>query len=131
MQNDQLMERSKEAQSAQTVQVKPKWHKTVLHIVYYVILIAFLVFYMLPFWGAVVSSFKSNTEATTSSPIALPQTWSMEGYSGAMDKLMERRYEEGGEAFLPCRHIPKCRGSWKPAGTACLTAGSPIRSPTG
>ena len=87
MQSNQMMARSKEAQAAQTVRVKPKWHKVVLHIVYYLVLVVFLVFYMLPFWGAVVSSFKSNTEATTSSPIALPQEWSMEGYSGALEKL--------------------------------------------
>ena len=87
MQNDMTMERSKAGQAAQTLRVKPKWHMTVLHIVYYLILVLFLVFYMLPFWGALVSSFKSNTEAISTSPIALPQQFSMEGYSGAMDLL--------------------------------------------
>lgn len=86
MQND-LMERSKAGQAAQTLRVKPKWHMTVLHIVYYLVMILFLVFYMLPFWGAIVSSFKSNAEAISTSPIALPQKFSMEGYSGAMDLL--------------------------------------------
>ncbi len=87
MQNDTMIERSKAGQAAQTVRVKPKWHMTVLHVVYYLILVLFLVFYMLPFWGALVSSFKSNTEAISTSPIALPQQFSMEGYSGAMDLL--------------------------------------------
>ena len=87
MQNDVMMERSKAGQAAQTLRVKPKWHMTVLHVVYYLILVVFLVFYMLPFWGALVSSFKSNTEAISTSPIALPQQFSMEGYSGAMDLL--------------------------------------------
>ncbi|MBR5344778.1 MAG: carbohydrate ABC transporter permease [Clostridia bacterium] len=87
MQNEISMERSKAGQAAQTVRIKPKWHMTVLHIVYYLIMILFLVFYMLPFWGALVSSFKSNTEAISTSPIALPQNFSMEGYSGAMDLL--------------------------------------------
>ncbi len=87
MQNTLSPERSREGQAAQTLRVKPKWHMTVLHIVYYLVMIAFLVFYMLPFWGAVVSSFKSNTEAISTSPIALPQQFSMEGYSGAMDLL--------------------------------------------
>ena len=87
MQNGISMERSKAGQAAQTVRVKPKWHMTVLQIVYYLIMILFLVFYMLPFWGALVSSFKSNTEAISTSPIALPQNFSMEGYSGAMDLL--------------------------------------------
>ena len=87
MQNDTTMERSKAGQAAQTLRVKPKWHMTVLHVVYYLILVLFLIFYMLPFWGALVSSFKSNTEAISTSPIALPQQFSMEGYSGAMDLL--------------------------------------------
>ena len=87
MQDNMNVERSKAGQAAQTLRVKPKWHMTVLHIVYYLILILFLVFYMLPFWGALVSSFKSNTEAISTSPIALPQQFSMEGYSGAMDLL--------------------------------------------
>ena len=87
MQNDTMIERSKAGQAAQTLRVKPKWHMTVLHLVYYLILLLFLVFYMLPFWGALVSSFKSNTEAISTSPIALPQQFSMEGYSGAMDLL--------------------------------------------
>ena len=87
MQNDAMMERSKAGQAAQTLRVKPRWHMTVLHIVYYLILVVFLVFYMLPFWGALVSTFTSNTEAISTSPIALPQQFSMEGYSGAMDLL--------------------------------------------
>ena len=87
MQNDMSIQRSKEGQAAQTLRIKPKWHMTAVHIVYYLILVVFLVFYMLPFWGAIVSSFKSNTEAISTSPIALPQRFSMEGYSGAMDLL--------------------------------------------
>ena len=63
MQNDMSIQRSKEGQAAQTLRIKPKWHMTAVHIVYYLILVVFLVFYMLPFWGAIVSSFKSNTEA--------------------------------------------------------------------
>ena len=44
MQNEMTMERSKAGQAAQTLRVKPKWHMTVLHIVYYLILVLFLVF---------------------------------------------------------------------------------------
>ncbi len=87
MQDNMIAERSKAGQAAQTLRVRPKWHMTVLHIVYYLILVLFLVFYMLPFWGALVSSFKSNAEAISTSPIALPQNFSLEGYSGAMDLL--------------------------------------------
>ena len=41
MQND--IARSKEAQQAQTVRVKPRWHMTVLHIVYNLIMILSLI----------------------------------------------------------------------------------------
>ena len=69
MQNNLSIERSKQEQSAQTTKIKPKWHMTVLHVVYYLIMIAFLVFYMLPFWGTVMTSFKSNSEVMTTTPI--------------------------------------------------------------
>ena len=71
MQNQSVIERSKEAQQAQTIRVRPRWHMTVLHILYYAIMVAFLVFYMLPFWGTVMTSFKSNSEVMTTTPIAL------------------------------------------------------------
>ena len=85
MQND--IARSKEAQQAQTVRVKPRWHMTVLHIVYYLIMIAFLVFYMLPFWGTVMTSFKTNSEVMTTTPIMPPRQWTLEGYASAMEEL--------------------------------------------
>lgn len=72
MENNRTIERSKAGQQAQTVRVKPKWHMTVLHIVYYLIMVAFLVFYMLPFWGTVMTSFKTNSEVMTSTPITPP-----------------------------------------------------------
>ena len=80
MQNNLSIERSKQEQSAQTTKIKPKWHMTVLHVVYYLIMIAFLVFYMLPFWGTVMTSFKSNSEVMTTTPITPPSEWTMEGY---------------------------------------------------
>ena len=60
---------------------------TVLHIVYYLIMAAFLVFYMLPFWGTVMTSFKTNSEVMTSTPITPPTEWTLEGYSSAMEEL--------------------------------------------
>ena len=42
MQNDVNVERSAAGQQAQTVKVKPKWHMTALHIVYYLIMALFL-----------------------------------------------------------------------------------------
>ena len=50
MPDNMSVERTKAAQQAQTVRTKPRWHTTVLHIVYYAIMAAFLVFYTLPFW---------------------------------------------------------------------------------
>lgn len=86
MQNDMMMDRSKEGQAAQTLRVKPRWHMTVLHIVYYLILALFLVFYMLPFWGAVINSFKTNADAIAS-PMSLPKEWTLSGYGKALDEL--------------------------------------------
>ncbi len=87
MQTNAGIQRSKEGQQAQTVKIKPKWHMTVLHIVYYLIMIAFLVFYMLPFWGTVMTSFKTNNEVMTTTPIDPPTTWTLEGYESAMEEL--------------------------------------------
>lgn len=81
------IERSKAAQEAQTVKVKPRWHMTVLHVVYYLIMVAFLVFYMLPFWGTVMTSFKTNSEVMTTTPITPPSQWTLEGYASAMEEL--------------------------------------------
>lgn len=89
MQNNLSIERSKQEQSAQTTKIKPKWHMTVLHVVYYLIMIAFLVFYMLPFWGTVMTSFKSNSEVMTTTPITPPSEWTMEGYESAMEELAQ------------------------------------------
>ena len=87
MENNLSMNRSKAGQQAQTVKVKPRWHMMVLHIVYYLIMAAFLVFYMLPFWGTVMTSFKTNSEVMTSTPITPPTEWTLEGYSSAMEEL--------------------------------------------
>ena len=69
MQDNISIERTREAQQAQTVRIKPRWHTTVLHMLYYAIMVVFLVFYMLPFWGTVMTSFKTNSEVMTSTPI--------------------------------------------------------------
>lgn len=87
MSNDMNIERSRAGQQAQTVCVKPKWHMTVLHIVYYLIMICFLIFYMLPFWGTVMTSFKTNSEVMMTTPITPPSQWTLEGYASAMEEL--------------------------------------------
>ena len=87
MPDNMSIERTKAAQQAQTVRIKPRWHTRVLHIVYYAIMVAFLVFYMLPFWGTIMTSFKTNSEVMTSTPITPPTTWTLEGYASAMEEL--------------------------------------------
>ncbi len=64
-----------------------RWALHLLHVLYYVLMAAFLVFYMLPFWGTVVTSFKTNMDVMTSSPLALPTEWTLEGYIDAFDEL--------------------------------------------
>ena len=87
MQNNMSINRSKAGQQAQTVKVKPRWHMTVLHIVYYAIMVVFLIYYMLPFWGTVMTSFKSNSEVLSSTPITPPSEWTLEGYASALEEL--------------------------------------------
>jgi len=79
--------RSREGQQAQTIRVKPKWHKIVLYTVYYALMVLFLVFYMLPFWSTVMTAFKTNAEAIKTSPVALPSEWSLEGFTSALELL--------------------------------------------
>lgn len=66
---------------------KPKWYLHALHAIYYLVMIAFLVFYMLPFWGTLTTSLKTNNEVMTSSPVALPTEFTVEGYISAFEEL--------------------------------------------
>ena len=66
---------------------KPKWYLHALHAIYYLVMIAFLVFYMLPFWGTLTTSLKTNNEVMTSSPVALPTQFTAEGYISAFEEL--------------------------------------------
>lgn len=80
-------DRTKQDQEAQTTRIKPRWHMHVLHTVYYLLMILFIVFYMLPFWGTLTTSFKSNNEVMTSNPVALPSEFTLEGYGTAFEEL--------------------------------------------
>ena len=44
MQDNMNLQRTKAAQQAQTIRIRPKWHMTALHILYYLIMVVFLVF---------------------------------------------------------------------------------------
>ncbi len=81
------IERSKDGQHAQALRIRPRWRMPVLKTVYYLLMVVFLVFYMLPFWGTVMTSFKTNSEVMTSTPITPPSRWTLEGYASAMEKL--------------------------------------------
>ena len=87
MENIKTIERSKAGQQAQTIRIKPRWHMTVLKIGYYLVMVLFLVFCMLPLWSAALGSFKTDGEIKLASPIAFPQEWTLSGYVTAMDAL--------------------------------------------
>lgn len=81
------IERSVQTQQAQTTKIKPRWRRHVLHAIFYVTMILVTVFYMLPFWGTLTTSFKSNNEVMTSNPVALPIEVTTEGYVTAFEEL--------------------------------------------
>lgn len=87
MESNVVIERSREEQAAQTTKIKPHWHRHALHILYYLLMIVFVVFYMLPFWGTLTTSLKSNSEVMTSNPVAWPQEVTGEGYAAAFGEL--------------------------------------------
>ena len=101
MENQTGIVRSREAQQAQTIRIRPQWHMTVLHVVYYLIMVVFLVFYMLPFWGTVMTSFKSNSEVMTTTPIMPPTQWTLEGYASAVEELGVPLKTERGRRVFP------------------------------
>ena len=81
------IERSKEAQQAQTIRIKPRWHMIVLEVVYYLVMALFLVFCMLPLWSTALGSFKFHDEIASGSPVAFPLVWTMTGYANALKDL--------------------------------------------
>lgn len=58
-----------------------------LHALYYVILLAFVFFYLLPFWGAITTSLKSAGEVFTTNPLSLPEQPTFEAYIAAFNHL--------------------------------------------
>ena len=65
----------------------PRWALHLLHVVYYLVMIAFIVFYMLPFWGTLTTSLKGASEVMTSNPVAWPEQVTFEGYIDAFESL--------------------------------------------
>lgn len=87
MQTNATIDRSKEAQAAQTIKVKPKWVMPVVHTLYYLVMIVFLLFYMLPFWGTIMTSFKTAADVSQSTPVQMPTQWTLEAYAAALKEL--------------------------------------------
>jgi len=54
---------------------------------FYVVLIAFGLFYLLPFWGAVTTSFKTEAEVGVSNPLSLPSHPTVAPYIDAFNQL--------------------------------------------
>ena len=71
------------------IKQKRNWSLHLLHVVYYLVMIAFVVFYMLPFWGTLTTSLKSNNEVMTSNPVAWPLEITSEGYVNAFEELKD------------------------------------------
>ena len=55
--------------------------------IYYITLCVFLLFYLLPFWGAITTSLKSAGEVLTTNPLSLPQRPTLKGYIDAFNHL--------------------------------------------
>jgi len=81
------IDRNKQDQALQTTKIRPHWHTYVLHAIYYLVMILLVIFYMLPFWGTLTTSLKSNSEVMTSNPVAWPQQATDEGYVSALEEL--------------------------------------------
>ncbi|HHW72054.1 MAG TPA: carbohydrate ABC transporter permease [Firmicutes bacterium] len=58
-----------------------------LHAFYYLVLLLFAAFYLLPFWGAITTSLKSSAEVFTTSPLSLPDRPTLEAYVAALNHL--------------------------------------------
>ena len=59
----------------------------VLHVVLYIILFAFALFYLIPFWGALTTSLKTAQEVAVSNPLSLPEKATFDAYIKAFQEL--------------------------------------------
>lgn len=77
--------------------------RRLLHALYYILMLAFVVFYMLPFWGTLTTSLKSNAEVMTSTAVELPREVTAEGYVNAFEALkvplINSLYDHGIDQF--------------------------------
>ena len=59
----------------------------ILHFIFYVLLVCFAVFFLLPFWGALTTSLKTAQEVAVTNPLSLPEKATFSAYLQAFDEL--------------------------------------------
>lgn len=70
-----------------TVMPKTNTKQKALTVMYYALLVIYVLFCLLPFWGALTTSLKTMQEVNTTSSLALPETVTFEAYLSALDEL--------------------------------------------
>lgn len=71
------------------VKEKVPVHLRVLRVIFYAIMLASVLLYLLPFWGTVTTSFKTAEDALTTNPLAFPDEISMDAYVDSFDELRD------------------------------------------
>lgn len=71
------------------VKEKVPMHLRVLRVIFYAIMLASVLLFLLPFWGTVTTSFKTAEDALTTNPLALPDEISFDAYVNSFDELKE------------------------------------------
>ncbi len=71
------------------VKEKVPVHLRVLRVIFYVIMLASVLLYLLPFWGTVTTSFKTAEDALTTNPLAFPDELSLDAYVDSFDELRD------------------------------------------
>lgn len=71
------------------VKEKVPVHLRVLRVIFYAIMLASVLLYLLPFWGTVTTSFKTAEDALTTNPLAFPDEISFDAYVDSFDELRD------------------------------------------
>lgn len=77
------------AEMLKPVKEKIPVHLRVLRVIFYAIMIASVLLYLLPFWGTVTTSFKTAEDALTTNPLAFPDEISLDAYADSFDELRD------------------------------------------
>lgn len=71
------------------VHERAPWRMRVLRSVFYLTMLMFMAMYLLPFWGAITTSFKTSEEALMTNPLALPESITLDAYADAFAELRD------------------------------------------